>query len=169
MQGSDGKAAGKDAPAAGKDKDDHDKVARVRLNPDLAALGKGASKEAEAWHDKSAVKRLEAVRLRGALLDAGSPPLPQRPPPCLLSFARLADRHGPSCLVSCLAFSPWCPRGRWPLQLLAIWSSALDSSSGQLSVPPHLPPHLPPIQDRFWLIARARGGNGWRTARRRRQ
>lgn len=86
MQGTDGKAAGKDAPAAAKDKDSQDKVARVRLNPDLAALGKGASKEAEAWHEKSAVKRLEAVRLRGALLDAGSPPLPRRPPPCLLSW-----------------------------------------------------------------------------------
>ena len=62
MQGADGKAAGKEGG-----KDDKGAVVRVRLNVDA----KGVSKEAEAWHDKSAVKRLEAVRLRGALLDAG--------------------------------------------------------------------------------------------------
>jgi hypothetical protein len=32
---------------------------------------KGVAKEVEVWHEKNAVKRLEAVRLRGALLDAG--------------------------------------------------------------------------------------------------
>ena len=114
MQGTDGKPAGKDVPAAAKDKDSHDKVAppRVRLNPDLAALGKGASKEAEAWHEKSAVKRLEAVRLRGALLDAGSPPLPRRPPPCLLSWEGWQTGAAPvaSSRVSPCHHNFWCLR-----------------------------------------------------------
>ena len=67
VQGVDGKAAGKEA--SGKD----DKA--VRLKPEGKASGKApaaaAAADVEAWHDKNAVKRLQAVRLRGALLDAG--------------------------------------------------------------------------------------------------
>jgi hypothetical protein len=59
LQSADGKAVGRDG--ASKDEEG------LRLVVDA----KGVPKDVEVWHEKSCVKRLEAVRLRGALLDAG--------------------------------------------------------------------------------------------------
>jgi hypothetical protein len=102
VQGVDGKAGGKEA--AGKD----DKA--VRLKADGRGVGKAppAAADVEVWHDKNAVKRLQAVRLRGALLDAGLfrcwPAC--RPPASRLPLRRCASPLSPALATLSPAASP---------------------------------------------------------------
>jgi hypothetical protein len=54
-----------DKPATKEDWDQSEREVR------LGVEGRGVSKDVELWQEKSTLKRLEAVRLRGALIDAG--------------------------------------------------------------------------------------------------